>query len=144
MSLATLALTSAHHLYGARLYGTPWRAHVAHVAAWVAGAIVVCVIAGRLWSGQRAGRVAHYALLALTVAVCVAWLGLYEGGYNHTLKNLVVWMGLSDDMFRVLFPPAIYEPPGDLLFEVSGMLQFPVGLLTGHVAREWSRMGRES
>lgn len=31
-SIAVLLLTTVHHVYGAYIYDTPWRNHVAHVA----------------------------------------------------------------------------------------------------------------
>jgi hypothetical protein len=71
------------------------------------------------------------ALLVLAVAICVLWPGLYEGGYNHGIKNLAY---LPASVFNAVFPPSLYEPPGDWCFEVSGVLQLPLGLFAERAA----------
>jgi hypothetical protein len=73
----------------------------------------------------------------------VAWLGLYEGGYNHLLKNAVFATGVRDQAFGRLFPPAVYEPPEDWVFELSGIAQLPLGLFAGWSAvRLWCGAAR--
>ncbi len=74
------------------------------------------------------------AFLMLSVGICVLWLGLYEGGYNHSLKNVAYAVDLPASVFDTLFPTSLYEPPGDWFFELSGMLQLPLGLLAGRAA----------
>jgi hypothetical protein len=129
-----LVLTSAHHLYGAWRFDTPWRAHVAHIATWAGVLLGASLIVAQTRRGRPAERWAIDAFTLLTLLVCVAWLGIYEGGYNHGIKTLVGWIGVPDSVFRALFPPSLYEPPGDVLFEVSGVLQLPAGLLAGWCA----------
>ena len=80
----------------------------------------------------------------VSITACLGWLGLFEGGYNHGLKSLLGVAGVTGPTIELFFPPGIYEPPGDLLFEVSGVLQLPVGLLAGHYARLFMRVARES
>ena len=63
------------------------------------------------------------AFVALAVAICVLWLGLYEGGYNHGIKNLAFMAQLPATVLNAVFPPSLYEPPGDWFFEFSGVLQ---------------------
>lgn len=139
---ALLALTSAHHLYGAWRFDTPWRAHVAHIAAWLS--VLLAVLVGAWWRGNPpVRRLAGAAFVAVSVLVGVAWIGLFEGGYNHGLKGLVGLAGISGPTFDLLFPPSIYEPPGDRIFELSGVLQLPVGLLAGHYARLFGRASKE-
>ncbi len=133
---ATLVLTSAHHLYGARLFDTPWRAHVAHLAAWAGVAFALCLLVARLRPHRTSGRLAMGAFFVLAVGICVLWLGLYEGGYNHLIKNLAWAAHVPASAFHTLFPPAVYEPPGNWLFETSGVLQLPLGLLAGRWARQ--------
>ena len=133
--LATLILTSVHHLYGARRFDTPWRAHVAHIALWAAVIIGLCWLVALRHPDEQRGRVAMIMFVVLAMAICAMWLGLYEGGYNHALKNLAVAVHLPASVFERLFPPAIYEPPGDWIFELSGVLQLSVGLLAGRMAR---------
>jgi hypothetical protein len=132
--LATLVLTSVHHLYGARRFDTPWRAHVVHIAAWAGVLFGVCLLVARLRAHRQSGRIAMSAFFVLAVAICVLWLGLYEGGYNHGMKNLAYAAQLPASAFNVLFPPSLYEPPGDWFFELSGVLQLPLGLFAGRAA----------
>jgi hypothetical protein len=132
--LATLVLTSVHHLYGARQFATPWRAHVAHIAAWAGLVIGLCLLVGRLRAHRTSGRIAMTAFLMLSVGICVLWLGLYEGGYNRCVKNLAQAAQLPEAVFNDLFPPSLYEAPGDWFFEVSGALQLPLGLFAGRAA----------
>ena len=132
--LATLVLTGAHHLYGARRFDTPWRAHVAHIAIWAGVIFGLCWLIALRWPHERSGRRAMLLFVVLAMAICVAWLGLYEGGYNHGLKNLAAAVRLPASVFERLFPRSLYEPPGDWVFELSGVLQLPVGLVAGRAA----------
>ena len=74
------------------------------------------------------------AFLVLSVGICALWLGLYEGGYNHGIKNLAYGAHLPASIFNALFPTSLYEPPGDWFFEFSGVLQLPLGLFAGRAA----------
>jgi hypothetical protein len=126
-----LILTSVHHWYAAIRFETPWRAHVVHLAMWAGVALGVLLGVGWHARGRAIGRWAVLAILGLSTIVAVVWLGLYEGGYNHLVKNAIFATGASDETFHRLFPPAIYEPPGDSLFELSGIAQLPLGLFAG-------------
>jgi cell division protein FtsW (lipid II flippase) len=75
--LATLLLTSAHHLYGARRFDTPWRAHVAHIAIWAGAIFGLCWLVALRWPYERSGRIAMVIFVGLTMVVRVLWLGLY-------------------------------------------------------------------
>jgi hypothetical protein len=128
-ALLLLGLTAIHHAYGAFAYGTPWRLHVVYFAAPVAIAIVAAlwIASSRrdLPLGILAARLAAAAILILPVA----GIGFYEGGYNHVLKNLVFFaFGRTDAV--AMFPPPTYEMPNDLFFEVTGVAQFPLSILT--------------
>lgn len=105
-----------------------------HIAAWAAGLFGVCFLVARLRAHRPSGRIAISAFFVLAVAVCILWLGLYEGGYNHGMKNLAYAVHLPASVFNVLFPPSLYEPPGDWFFELSGVLQLPLGLFAGRAA----------
>lgn len=118
------ALTSAHHAYGGIVFGTGWRIHglAIGLAAWLAVAT--------LW---RHGRPRWAGALGGTVFGAV--VGLFEGGYNHVVKALGYAIDLPRGVLEVMYPGAVYEPPGDLVFEISGMAQLLVGvaiLLAGH------------
>lgn len=121
-TLATLALTSAHHVYGAIVYETPWRHH----------AVVVAVIAGAIswltWRSRSPGaRAVFFGTAALT---CVAF-GAFEGFYNHVLKNAAYLAELPWEWFDRLFPPPTYERPNDVVFELSGVLQVLPAAIVG-------------
>ena len=53
----------------------------------------------------------------------VLLFGLFEGLYNHVLKDALYLAGLPESLFVTLFPPPTYEMPSDVLFEVTGVLQ---------------------
>lgn len=123
-------------------FDTPWPAHVIHLAVWVGVALGVFLSIGWVARGRPLGRWAALAVVGLSMLAAVAWLGLYEGGYNHLLKNTLFAARVSDETFRRLFPPAIYEPPGDWVFELSGIAQLPLGLFAGWSAmRLWRTAG---
>ncbi|MGO4834991.1 hypothetical protein AB4144_22310, partial [Rhizobiaceae sp. 2RAB30] len=48
--------------------------------------------------------------------------------YNHVLKN-VVYFGFGADSAQAFFPPPTYEMPDDLVFELTGIVQFPLSIL---------------
>ena len=56
---------------------------------------------------------------------------------NHqspAVKNLAAAVHLPSSIVDRLFPRSLYEPPGDWVFELSGVLQLPVGLFAGRAA----------
>jgi peroxiredoxin len=57
----------------------------------------------------------------------VGAIGLYEGGYNHVLKNLTYFIG-GEAQARALFPPPLYEMPRDVFFEATGVAQLPLSI----------------
>lgn len=130
-ALAVLALTAAHHIYGAIVYETPWRLHVAVVAPIAALAIGRCLYVGGSRQGTRSGTMWTRTALALVLIVPVGLIGLVEGGYNHVVKNLAYWL-FGTQAARAMFPAPAYEMPNDFLFEVSGIAQFPLALLVIH------------
>jgi hypothetical protein len=141
---AVLSLTGVHHWYGAVRFDTPWRTHVVHVAVWLGVAIGLLLGAAWLTRGRHLERWVTLALVILSVLSCVAWLGLYEGGYNHVLKNVLYFGGLSAEAFRQAFPPPTYGPPEDWIFELTGVAQLPLGLLAGWAGVSLRRHTRRS
>lgn len=131
-ALATLLLTSAHHAYGAYIYHTPWRLHVAVVAALTALMLWSAALAIRSYPAGPARGVATVAFCLVDAVVPVLAIGFFEGGYNHGLKNALYFIGSSPPLMAQLFPPPVYELPNDVLFEASGVVQFVVGILAGH------------
>lgn len=127
-AILTLVLTSVHHAYGAMIYGTPWRLHILHIAVPAAVAIALLLFIGSARRGKPGGRLATWAAVAIILAFPVATIGVFEGGFNHVLKNLI-YFGFGVDSARALFPPPTYEMPNDLVFELTGVAQFPLSIL---------------
>ena len=128
------ALTIVHHVYGAIVFDTPWRHHAAFLG--VAGIAATLILA---WGSTRwmpsVRRQATTALLAaLTVILAVGLVGVFEGGYNHAIKLLLFFGGAAPETMHRLFPPPTYEMPSDVLFEVTGVLQFVAGLIAARVS----------
>jgi len=111
------------------LFATPWRNHVAHVAGWQIALLLALYAGYRFARGATARRVVLAVLLAALLLGPVAWIGLFEGGYNHVLKIVLYAVGTPQDVLARLFPPPTYEPPTDFLFEASGVLQLVIALL---------------
>lgn len=122
LSIGLMVLTSIHHLYGSILYNTPWRAHVLFLSVPV---IVVNLIADRIVQKREDGSktILFWANWLITGLFSVSAIGLYEGIYNHVLKNIFFFSGLSDEAMSKLFPPSVYEMPNDALFEATGIAQ---------------------
>jgi hypothetical protein len=143
-----MMLTSAHHLYGAAIYDTPWRRHVV-----LPSILTILVVAGSLVvfctrPDSRAGRLALWTAVAVTALFPIALIGVYEGVYNHALKDLLYFAGASETLLTRLFPPPMYEMPNDWLFEVSGVLQAVVAWLAARetylLVKSVMDRGRES
>jgi hypothetical protein len=132
-ALILLALTTVHHAYGAVVFATPWRLHVLVIVLPVAIAIIVALRQGATMPNRSARRVSTILAALLILLVPVAAIGLFEGGYNHVLKNLVYFVS-GEAEARALFPPPLYEMPHDLFFEATGIAQFPLSLATAVLA----------
>lgn len=129
---AVFALTSIHHVYGAFRYGTPWRIHAAAVAALTVIALLVTLRISRARAESKAGRAAWWAFWSIDAVIFVLLFGVFEGAYNHVLKDILFLAGAPLALMRQLFPPPMYEMPNDLFFEVTGVLQVVPAALTGY------------
>jgi hypothetical protein len=130
-ALAVLALTSVHHAYGAYIYHTPWRYH-----AVVVGVLTGALLGGAYWlmsahETGRPARVGYWAFVIVAATVPFAMFGVFEGAYNHVLKDVLYFSGAGPSLMQALFPAPTYEMPNNLLFEVTGVLQAWPGLSTG-------------
>lgn len=130
-ALATLLLTGVHHAYGAGIYHTPWRLHAAIVAGLAAIALWGMTLVHRSRPAGPA-RTAAVAFCVVDFLIPVAGVGLFEGGYNHVLKNLLYFGGAAAPLMSRLFPPPAYELPNDLFFEVTGCMQLVVGVFAAY------------
>lgn len=124
----TFILTAFHHYYGSVVYGTPWRAHVVFLGGIT---LLVCLLLSWLYRRyQKRFLFISYAVIAFIMFGVL--IGLFEGLYNHVMKNLFYFSGMNINTWRSLFPAPAYELPDNIVFEASGILQFPVGALQGY------------
>jgi hypothetical protein len=60
-----------------------------------------------------------------------ALIGMFEGVYNHLLKDVLFFSGIEMETLLALFPPPTYEMPNNFFFEFTGVLQavlvIPIG-----------------
>lgn len=130
--LAVSLLTSLHHYYGAYLYKTPWRRHAAPISGLATAAAFGSLLVLRRRTTSRADAIAFWILTADTLVVHVGGFGVFEGGYNHVLKDVLYLGGASPALLRRLFPAPRYELPDDAFFEVTGVLQVVPAAITGY------------
>lgn len=121
-SIALMIITSVHHIYGAAIYHTPWRLHVLALS-------IPTIIATLFLNRMLKKREPHlrswiyWMFFLITVIPSIAGIGIFEGLYNHVLKNILFFGGASDAMLDTLFPAPTYEMPNDLFFEITGVIQ---------------------
>ncbi len=122
--LCVYLLTSAHHIYGAWLYDTPWRTHIAYQGfTWLLLSYLI------LWIFINwRKRILKWTFVVIAGFFFVGAIGFYEGAYNHVLKNLLYLGGLPVDTLHIMYPPPKYLLPNDWAFEISGVLTFFVSL----------------
>jgi hypothetical protein len=133
-AISELALTAVHHLYGGVIYASPFRFWIFAMGLGGAVIIIVLLIVARRHQGEFWGRAARVLELVFTLLFPTLIFGIIEGGYNHVVKN-VVYFTSDATMYGTLFPAAGgYEVPGDWFFEITGILQFPLGVAAGWFA----------
>src|SRR5262249_21855224 len=133
-SIGVLLLTTIHHVYGAAIYNTPWRNHVAFISLPAAFFIAVALFASSKYPNTTFGRVELWSAITAIVVIPFRAIGLFEGGYNHVVKNALYFCGAPFNLMRRLFPAPAYELPDDLFFELTGVLQFFIALPAGYYA----------
>lgn len=121
-SVLLMTLTSVHHAYGAFVYHTPWRLHVLFLSVPV---IILTLILNRITNNTWVLWV--YRLLTLIIPIIL--IGIFEGLYNHVLKNILFFSGLSQNNMEMLYPSGTYEMPDNWFFEITGMLQGVIGIV---------------
>jgi len=125
-------LTGFHHYYGSVIYGTPWREHVVAAGGSVLCICVVLVILYRVYY-RRIWLITYLLIAFITFGLLI---GLFEGFYNHVLKNILYFSGLNTATWRAMFPAPAYEVPQNLVFESTGILQFFVGVVQIYFLRQ--------
>jgi hypothetical protein len=121
-SVALAILTTIHHVYGAELYDTPWRLHILMMSIPV---IIMTLILERQLRKKGSGNKGFmfWALYFITLIPSLGLIGVFEGIYNHLLKNILYFGGAGGGLLQTLFPAPTYEMPNDLLFEITGVMQ---------------------
>ncbi len=123
-TIAVYLITSLHHVYGAWLYDTPWRMHIAYQGfTWLLLSFTIMFI----YINWRK-RFLIWGYIIIAGFFFVGAIGFFEGGYNHILKNLLYFGGMSVEALHKMYPPPKYLLPNDWSFEVSGVLTFFVSL----------------
>ena len=122
-------LTIVHHIYGAIAFDTPWRYHAAFVGVAGIAATLLLTRFSTSWGPSVLRQTTMAVLAAVTIIVAVGLVGVFEGAYNHAIKLLLFFGGAAPETMHRLFPPPTYEMPSDVLFEVTGVLQFVAGLI---------------
>jgi hypothetical protein len=119
-------VTAFHHFYGAAVYNTPWRRDVG-----VNGGVTLLVCFIFLYLYKRYKKKIFLTLYSIISFLLFGLLiGLFEGFYNHVMKNILYFSGMNIHTFRMLFPDPPYELPENFIFESTGVLQFFVALVS--------------
>ena len=134
--VATWAIFSIHHAYEAGLSraGMP----IDTVVAATVVLLLTLVLLDRY--GRTGGRWAFVTLSVVTLVAWVGTVGLVEGLYGHTLKDVLFWIF---DMPPGALPRTnlglLYDVPTDVFGEVTGVLPFFLGIW---IAISWAQMAR--
>ena len=118
------ALTAFHHYYGSVIYATPWREHVVFLGG---GTLLLCFLLTWLYRRYQRRWLLHTYLL-IAMLVFGLGIGLFEGFYNHAIKNILYFSGMNMRNWRYLYPAPAYEVPDNFVFESTGVMQFVVGV----------------
>lgn len=124
-SILLMALTSAHHLYGAMIYHTPWRMHVLFLSVPV---IIATLVLNQMLNQPGSRRWVLWLYWIITLSASVLLIGIFEGIYNHILKNILFFSGFPAGSMAKLYPGGTYEMPDDFLFEFTGVTQGMVAI----------------
>lgn len=116
-----MILTTVHHIYGAIVHNTPWRMHVALVSIPII--IFTSVVSKTINKQYDYKKIVLWIFWSVTLIVPVMSIGLFEGFYNHLLKNVLFFSGTGYDTLQRMFPAPKYEMPNDFFFEFTGICQ---------------------
>lgn len=125
---ALMLLTTIHHMYGAMIYDTPWRNHVAYVSLWSTFFIGISLAVFYKKKSTVLGTLSYWAGLLAMIIIPAGWIWLFESVYSHLLKNVLYFGGAPSSVLNFLFPPSVYHMPNNVIFELTGNLQVVVGL----------------
>ena len=147
-TIALVMFTSIHHVYGGAIYSTSWRI-LMPLFMFIPTLVLTLVL--QYQAVKRSSRILLIGYVLLTIIAWVIGVGIYEGGYNHVLKNVLYFSGTASDLMVKMFPPEfggmkLYESaPNDFLFEASGIATTIFGFLVvsymiPFVKRQWNRI----
>jgi hypothetical protein len=129
-SASILILTVFHHFYAAAIFDTPWRRHVAIIVMPVLLVMIVLYVLYQWRPMTLLGKTSLWLFMLVAVLVPIAWLGFYHGGYTHLVKLILVFVGVPQATFERLCP--VCEVPGDLVYEVTGVMEFLFALFAAY------------
>jgi hypothetical protein len=129
-SASILILTVFHHFYAAAIFDTPWRRHVAIIVMPVLLVMIVLYVLYQWRPLTMLGKTSLWLFMLVAVLVPIAWLGFYHGGYTHLVKLILVFGGVPQATFERLCP--VCEVPGDLIYEVTGVMEFLFALFAAY------------
>lgn len=127
-SVATMVITVIHHFHGAYIYAEPFRLHVVFIAVPVKGIIAGSYFGVLLVQHEKWRDVFRTVFIGTTLIFSIIAIGLYEGGYNHAVKNLLYFSGVPATFLDRIYP-SVYELPNDFIFEFTGVAQLVAGLI---------------
>jgi hypothetical protein len=137
-----MVLTIVHHAYGAAIYNTPWRLHVLFISIPVLLLTFLLHKTIRRTHGNRQVLV-RWLFVFITLIPSMGMIGVFEGLYNHLLKNILFFGGAGGITLQQMFPAPTYEMPNDLIFEVTGILQgllvIPMLIHAGKLFDSWRK-----
>lgn len=112
-TIIVYVVTSIHHVYGAIHYETPFRLHIVFIGFFF---LITALLFLLLFNIQKKGA---YFLTFILISLLFFGLaiGVYEGGYNHLLSNILSFAGIGGN-----------HVPDSVIFESTGILQFFAGL----------------
>ena len=126
-AFAELALTAFHHVYGGVIYESAWR-----INGQILGVIALILLLVGYWRRSSVWWGRTFVLTAgLVVGGVIGW---FEGGYNHVLKDALYASGVDRDLLSRMYPAPFYVPPGNVVFEVTGVLQWGIGVIVTTLA----------
>lgn len=128
-------LTSFHHYYGAIVFDTAWRTHILFYGGTI---LLICFLFMFLYTLNRK-KVFRWLYVILGLLFFGLVIGLFEGFYNHLVKDILFFSGMELETWRRFFPAPTYEIPNDLIFEATGILQFFMVLVQIYYVRKTFR-----
>lgn len=127
LSNLLMVLTSVHHIYGAAIYLTPARLHILYMSIPVIIATFLLNRQLKKPGNRQAIVIKIHQIIILVFSILL--IGMYEGVYNHLLKNIFFFGGATAEVMDTFFPAGIYEMPDDIFFELTGIGQGILGIL---------------